>query len=71
MADHTEEDRETLDRIASSVRRMVLSLQKLEDLTTEGLARGSDQSHTCSSKSTGGCCIQSYGSLTAPGTPTG
>ena len=66
MPENTAADRDQLERLTAEVHRVVLGLQKLEDITTEAVGRGSDQSQTCSSKSTGGCCIQSYGSLQSP-----
>ena len=51
-------DRALLEQILTGVNR-ILSLQRIDDLTTESLLLRSTQSLTCSAASTGGCCIQS------------
>ena len=51
-------DRALLEQILTSVNR-ILSLQRMDDFTSESLLLRSTQSLTCSAASTGGCCIQS------------
>jgi hypothetical protein len=58
MTDVPQSDRDFLERILDVVNR-ILSLQRMDDITSDTLLLRSTQSLTCSAASTGGCCIQS------------